>query len=103
MPSPQTREIFGMSAVITTISPSLKARIMARMAAAAFLADVATARGATDRPDAEMAQGDGVELAIARAGHRLSPGSSGRLAKWIMKCCPCHMAAITGIMGPIRS
>jgi hypothetical protein len=33
MPSPQTRAIFGTSAVRTTISPSASARIMARSAA----------------------------------------------------------------------
>ena len=33
---------------------------------------------------------------------RLAALSCGRLAKWIMKCCPCHMAAITGICGPMR-
>ena len=33
MPGPQTRDIFGMSAVITTISPSASARSMPRMAA----------------------------------------------------------------------
>ena len=33
MPSPQTREIFGMSAVSTTISPSASARTISRVAA----------------------------------------------------------------------
>ena len=70
MPWPQTRAIFGMSAVITTISPSLSARsIAAQRLDAALLADIAAAGArAADGADAEMPQGDGVELSVARAG-----------------------------------
>ena len=69
MPSPQTRAIFGTSAVSTTISPSASARSISRVAGdAALLAHVAAARaGAADGAHAEMAQRDRVELAVAGA------------------------------------
>ena len=71
MPSPQTRAIFGTSAVSTTISPPSSARSISRSRGdAALLADVAAARaGAADRAHAEMPKRDRVELAVAGARH----------------------------------
>ena len=71
MPSPQTRAIFGMSAVSTTISPSASARSISRSRRdAALLAHVAAAgAGAADGAHAEMPKRDRVELAVAGARH----------------------------------
>jgi hypothetical protein len=105
MPSPQARAIFGTSAVMTTISPPSRARSMARSACAPPLW-----RGSRPRaPEPRIARtprwrsASALISPSAERDTRLAAGSSARRAKWIMKCWPCHIAAMTGISGPIRS
>ncbi len=105
MPAPQTRAIFGMSAVITTISPEASARSMPRIADTPPFLRMSRPRA----PDPRIARIPRWRSAIALTSPsperdtRLAARSWGRLAKWIMKCWPCHIAAITGISGPMRS
>jgi hypothetical protein len=105
MPSPQRRAIFGTSAVITTISPSWSARSMARRASTPPFSRTLRPRA----PEPRIARTPIWRSAMAlnspsrERETRLAARSPGRRAKWIMKCCPCHMAAITGIIGPTRS